>query len=204
MTPIKICGITRMEDAVLAADLGAFAVGFVFWPHSPRAIAVERARTIVDALPADVLKVGVFVDQPVAEVKRIAAATSLNVVQLHGNECAEQLRQFERPVFKSVAVAESFAPEHLNAIPTHVTVLLDAHDPIMHGGTGRTIDWAKAAEAAAQRPCVLSGGLTPENVRAAVEQVRPFAVDVSSGVEAAPGIKDHARLRAFFEALRHG
>jgi phosphoribosylanthranilate isomerase len=203
VTRVKICGITRMEDALLAADLGAFALGFVFWPHSPRVIDVDHARSIVEAVPAHVLKVGVFVDQPVDEVTRIAKATSLNVIQLHGHESSEYVRQFERPVFKAVAVSTAFAVEQIDDIPAHATVLLDAHDPVKRGGTGRTIDWSLAAAASARRPVILSGGLTPENVRGAIEAVHPFAVDVSSGVERSPGVKDSERLRAFFETVPH-
>jgi phosphoribosylanthranilate isomerase len=203
MTRVKICGITRIEDAVVASDLGAFALGFVFWPQSPRCIGEEAARAIVDSLPAEVLKVGVFVNQPLDDVRRITAAASLNVVQLHGDETVEIIRGIDRPVFKSVAVTETFDLDQLDALPDEVTALLDAHDPVTRGGTGRTIDWSVAAAAAARRPVILSGGLTPANVRRAIDAVRPFAVDVSSGVEQAPGVKDPDRLRAFFDAVRH-
>ena len=203
MTRIKICGITRVEDALLASDLGAFALGFVFWPKSPRAVDIARARTIVEALPAHVLKVGVFVDQPVEEVKDIAVATSLDAIQLHGQESPDYIRQFERPVFKSMAVSPSFVVEQMDEIPSHATVLLDAHDPMKRGGTGRIIDWTLAAAAAARRPVILSGGITPDNVRPAVAAVRPFAIDVSSGVERSPGVKDAERLRSLFNAVLH-
>lgn len=203
MTRVKICGITRLEDALLATDLGAFALGFVFWPQSPRAIDVARARAIVEALPAHVLKVGVFVDQPVEDVKHIAAATSLNAIQLHGQESPDYVRQFERPVFKSMAVSPSFVVGQMDEIPNHATVLLDAHDPVKRGGTGRTIDWTLAAAASARRPVILSGGITPENVRPALAAVRPFAIDVSSGVERSPGVKDAERLRSLFDAVLH-
>ena len=203
MMRVKICGITRIEDAVIATDLGAFALGFVFWPGSPRCLDEEAARAIVDSLPADVFKVGVFVNQPIEEVRRISAAAAVNVVQLHGDEPAEYVRDVDLPVFKSVAVHEGFAIEQLDAVPQEVTVLLDAHDPVMRGGTGRTIDWSLAAAAAVRRPVILSGGLTPDNVGAAVDAVHPFAIDVSSGVEQSPGVKDAGRLRALFDAVRH-
>jgi phosphoribosylanthranilate isomerase len=203
MTRVKICGITRIEDAVVAADLGAFAVGFVFWPQSPRCVDAEAARAIADSLPDEVLKVGVFVDQPIEDIQRIVTGAGLNVVQLHGSETAAVIRAMPRPVFKAVAVDETFDVTRLRALPEDVTVLLDAHDPVRRGGTGRTIDWSLAADAAARRPVILSGGITPENIRPAIDAVRPFAVDVSSGVEASPGVKDHNRLRALFDAIRH-
>ena len=203
MMRVKICGITRIEDAVIATDLGAFALGFVFWPGSPRCLDEEAARAIVDSLPADVFKVGVFVNQPIEEVRRISAAAAVNVVQLHGDEPAEYVRDVGLPVFKSVAVHGGFAIEQLDAVAQDVTVLLDAHDPVMRGGTGRTIDWSLAAAAAVRRPVILSGGLTPDNVGAAVDAVHPFAIDVSSGVEQSPGVKDPGRLRALFDAVRH-
>ncbi len=203
MMRVKICGITRIEDAVIAADLGAFAVGFVFWPRSPRCLDEDAARAIADSLPPDVLKVGVFVDQPFNDIRRIAAAAALNVVQLHGDEPAAIIPDIDQPVFKAVPVNETFTIERLDGIPSDVTVLLDAHDPVRRGGTGRTIDWSLAATAAARRPVILSGGLTPDNVRAAIDAVHPFAIDVSSGVEQAPGIKDAERLRALFDAVRH-
>jgi phosphoribosylanthranilate isomerase len=200
---VKVCGITRMDDALLAADLGAAAIGFVFWPRSPRFIDETRAAAIVKALPRLIAAVGVFVDQPVAEVRRIAAAVQLNAIQLHGRESLEYARALLHPVIKAVPVADGFLPEALDALPAEVTVLLDAHDPVRRGGTGRTIDWSRAAAAAARRPVFLSGGLNPANIRDAVTQVHPYAVDLSSGVESAPGIKDPMKLRALFGAL-HG
>jgi phosphoribosylanthranilate isomerase len=203
MTRIKICGITRAEDALLAAELGAYAVGFVFWPGSHRYIDPRAARAIVHALPASVLTVGVFVDQPAGHVRFVADEAGLTSVQLHGGESVRFAQQLGRPVLKAVPIGGDFVPESVDGIPAEITVLLDAFDPVRHGGTGRTIDWSVAAAVSARRPIVLAGGLTGANVTDAVRQVRPFAVDVSSGVESAPGVKDHARLRDFFEAVRH-
>jgi phosphoribosylanthranilate isomerase len=202
MTRVKVCGITRLEDALLAAELGATALGFVFWPDSPRFIDATRAAAIAEQVPETVSTVGVFVDQPLADVQHIAAAVGLSSVQLHGRETLEYARGFLQPVIKAVAVAEGFVPESLDAIPGEITVLLDAHDPVRRGGTGRTIDWSVASVAAARRPVFLSGGLTPENVSEAIAQVRPYAVDLSSGVESSPGVKDPLRLRALFDAVR--
>jgi phosphoribosylanthranilate isomerase len=201
VTRVKICGVTRAEDARLAADLGAAAVGFVFWPSSPRFVDPYRARDIVRALPPFVTAVGVFVDQPMAHVQSVANLVRLGAVQLHGGETRELYERLPYRVIKAVPVTSAFEVESLAGVPERAMVLLDAHDPDRRGGTGRTIDWARAAEAARVRPVILSGGLTAENVGAAVDAVRPYAVDVSSGVEARPGIKDAARLRALFAAV---
>ena len=202
MTPrVKVCGITRIEDAVLASDLGASAIGFVFWPRSPRFIEPETARAIAAAMPASLVCVGVFVDQDAAYVRQTAAHVHLGAVQLHGNESVAFARSLMEPVIKAVPIRPGFVPELLDLLPAAITVLLDAHDPERHGGTGRTIDWSVAARAATRRPVVLAGGLTPDNVRDAIQTVRPYAIDVSSGVESSPGVKDPAKLRALFKAL---
>ena len=202
MIRVKICGITKLDDALLAIELGATALGFVFWQKSPRLIDADLAAAISEQLPKHVSTVGVFVDQPVEEIRQLAATARLSAVQLHGNEPLDYARQLLQPVIKAVPVGERFVPESLDAIPGEITVLLDAHDPIHRGGTGRTIDWTLARKAAERRPVFLSGGLTPENVHDAVSQVRPYGVDLSSGVESAPGVKNPDRLRAFFGALR--
>lgn len=203
MTRVKICGITRIEDAVVASDLGAYAIGFILWPGSKRFVEPQHARVIGDALPAGVLKVGVFVDPPLDEVRQAAADANLDVVQLHGDETVDYAAAVGRPVFKAVPVTAAFDPGALEDLPSGITVLLDAHDPVKRGGTGQTIDWGVAAAVSARRPVILSGGLAPENVHEAIATVRPFAIDLSSGVESSPGIKDHARLAALFEAIRH-
>jgi phosphoribosylanthranilate isomerase len=198
---VKICGITRAVDAQFAALLGATALGFIFWPGSPRYIPPERARAIVAGLPDGVVPVGVFVNQPVGDVYGITRRTGLGAVQLHGSEDPRAFAGLGVQIIKAVAVGEGFDPSSVATIPTDVTVLLDARDPVKHGGTGRTIDWNVAARVAAERPVVLSGGLTSLNIRAAVAAVRPQMVDLSSGVESAPGVKDHERLRAVFREL---
>lgn len=201
MTRVKICGITREEDAQLAAQLGATAIGLVLWPGSPRYVDARHARAIVEALPSGVRAVGVFVNQPLDEVRRSADAAALAAVQLHGEEPLEYAQALLQPVVKAVPVASGFDPAALDAWPQEITVLLDAHDPVRRGGTGTTIDWTLAADAAARRPVLLSGGLTPENVADALARVRPYGIDLSSGVERAPGIKDPERLRALFDVL---
>jgi phosphoribosylanthranilate isomerase len=200
---VKICGIRRMEDALLAAELGANAIGFVFWPSSPRYVEPECAARLADALPPFVTTVGVFVDQPFHYVANVAERLRLGAVQLHGQEPPASYAGSPVRIIKSVAVADGLDAEQVvMAIPSDVTVLLDAHDPIKRGGTGRTIDWSRASAIARQRPIVLSGGLDADNVRDALRIVRPSAIDVSSGVERAPGVKDPDRLRALFVALR--
>jgi phosphoribosylanthranilate isomerase len=200
-THVKICGITRVEDAVLAAELGASAIGFVFWPQSPRFVDPYRARSIVAALPPDVTAVGVFVDQEPEYVMAVARLVPLGAVQLHGTETIDAYRRVAQRLIKAVPVTERFEAAQLDGLPDRVTVLLDAHDPIRRGGTGRTIDWRIAADVAARRRTILSGGLNADNVGDAAARVRPYMIDVSSGVESAPGVKDHGKLRALFEAL---
>lgn len=203
MTPlVKICGITRIEDALEAATLGASAIGLVFWPRSPRAVDPVAARAIVAALPPLVTPVGVFVDQSEAEVERIAAEARLGAVQLHGRETPEFCGRLRRPVIKAFGVDDSFDASVLDAYPAGITVLLDAKDDEKHGGTGRRIDWMMAARVGARRRMMLAGGINADNVGEAIRAVRPFAIDVSSGVERAPGEKDHAKMKALFEAVR--
>ncbi len=205
MTPrVKICGVTRVEDAMLATELGASAIGFVFWPGSPRAIDPRRAREIADCLPAFVTSVGVFVDEPVERVREIAEIAGLRAIQLHGTEAVEPYTTLPWPLIKAIRMRGAVRPPELLALPVRVTALLDSHDPVRIGGTGRVIDWQVAASIAVERPIILSGGLRAENVTAAVATVRPHAVDVASGVEKAPGVKDATRLRAFFAAVAEG
>jgi phosphoribosylanthranilate isomerase len=198
---VKVCGIRRVEDALLAAELGAWAVGFVFWPGSPRFVDPYRARRISAALPPWLVPVGVFVDQPLDYITGVASLVKLSAVQLHGNESAEMIDRLQHRVIKSVPVGDDFDVSALEAVPARAAVLLDAHDPVRRGGTGTVIDWTQAAAAARRRPVMLGGGLRPDNVRGAIETVRPFAVDVSSGVEASPGVKDHGKLRDLFAAV---
>jgi phosphoribosylanthranilate isomerase len=201
VTRVKICGVTTVEDALLAAELGASAIGLVFWPGSPRFVGAEQARAIVAALPPFVPAIGVFVDQ-VDEAESTARFAGLSAVQFHGDESADSYRAFPLRVIKSVAVRDEHAVEAATAVPERAMVLLDAHDPIKRGGTGIPIDWTIAARIARRRPIILSGGLTAGNVTAAVAAVAPYAIDVSSGVEAAPGRKDPDKLRALFAAVR--
>ncbi len=196
---VKICGITRLEDAQAAVDFGARAIGFVFWPGSPRAIDPFRARAIAASLPPFIATVGVFVNQPAGHVNGVAALVRLSAVQLHGDETVDDVEQLRHPVVK--AVTSDLDVAAARRWQRNVMLLLDANDPIKRGGTGRTTDWAAATRLAAERQVLLAGGLGPENVADAIQRVRPFGIDVSSGVEDAPGIKNHARLAALFKAI---
>jgi phosphoribosylanthranilate isomerase len=202
VTFVKICGITRLEDAQAAVAAGTSALGFIFWPGSPRFIEPELARRIISVLSPTVRAIGVFVDQPVEHVNEIADAVGLTDVQLHGDESLEYAQRMTRPVVKALPIDGEGTPA-LRNWPENVTILLDVHDPARRGGTGKVIDWATASGVAERRNVILAGGLTPENVRDAIAQVRPWGIDVSSGVETTPGIKDHGRLKALFEAV-HG
>jgi phosphoribosylanthranilate isomerase len=197
---VKICGITRPQDAERAVALGATAIGFIFWPSSPRRVGLEAARSIGRLVPASVLKVGVFVDAPAAELARTAGEAGLDAVQLHGSESPDLVRGLEARVIKAVALGSPDAEAQI-ARWTGTTLLLDAHDPVRHGGTGRVVDWDRAARLARLHDVILAGGLKPENVAQAVRRVRPAGIDVSSGVEQTPGVKDLVKLAALFDAL---
>ena len=204
MVRVKVCGITNLEDALAALDAGADALGFNFYRRSPRYIAPEEARRIITELPPGVLSVGVFVneDSPAA-VARVAAESGVQSVQLHGEESPEYCAALGRHrVIKALRAGRDYRPEQAKAYPAE-SILLDAFSRHARGGTGETFDWALARrtrEVVAQ--LYLAGGLTPDNVSAAIAEVAPFAVDVCSGVESAPGRKDAARVRAFISAVR--
>lgn len=201
---MKVCGITSPEDAVAVVEAGADAIGLVFWPHSPRAVTVERARAIGDALPPFVVRVGVFVDASRDEMARIADEARLDLLQLHGDEPPEACADLPRRALKAVRVGDGFAPGDALRYEGRVAgLLLDTKAPGAPGGTGRAFDWSLARGVReGSRFLLLAGGLTPENVRAALAAVRPDGVDASSSLESAPGKKDHARVRAFVDAVR--
>jgi phosphoribosylanthranilate isomerase len=199
MTVVKICGITRLADAEAAVTFGASMIGFVLWPDSPRAATLDTIRTIVPALPQTVTPVGVFVD-PTADDVMAAAGAGIRMAQIHSDEPA-----FLRGVTIPIVRAVHLAVERLDGVEPDIAddlVLLDAHDPVKHGGTGKTVDWRRAALIARSRRIILAGGLTPANIRQAIEEVRPYGVDTASGVESAPGVKDHALMRAFISAAQ--
>ena len=199
---IKVCGMTRAEDVREAVRQGADAIGFVLWAASPRAVAVADAARIAAAVPPFVARVGVFVNASPAEVARAVREVGLDAVQLHGDENVDAYRDIGARLIKAVAPDTPQALEDALRLPAEVGVLVDARDPEKRGGTGRLGHWRHAAEIARVRPVILAGGLTALNVAEAIAVVRPWAVDVSSGVEDAPGIKSAARLSEFMSAVR--
>lgn len=203
MVRVKICGITNLDDARLAADLGAHALGFIFYPRSPRSVAPDAAREIIRALPPFVLSVGVFVDEEAGVVRELAATVGLDWVQLHGRESPDYCKSLGRRVIKGFRVKSEDIFRELGEYQGAVQAfLLDTYKPGLPGGTGETFDWDLARRAATFGPIILAGGLTADNIAEAVRVARPAAVDVASGVEAAPGRKDPGRLGEFFQAIR--
>jgi len=196
MVRVKICGITNVDDALLAADAGADAIGLVFSDKSPRVVTPEAAAAIVRALPPFVQAVGLFVDAALETVNATAEYCRLDIVQLHGDETPEFCSQVTRRVIKAFRVRDR---ESLDPIKDYRVsgYLLDAWSPSAHGGTGTTFNWELARDAGRFGPIILAGGLTPDNVASAVRMVDPYGVDVSSGVEAMPGRKDPEKVRAF-------
>jgi phosphoribosylanthranilate isomerase len=201
-TRVKICGITRTEDARAAAEAGADAIGLVFYPPSPRFLSVERAREIRDALPPFVQSVALFVNADAAQVAQVIGRVHPGVLQFHGEETPQYCAQFGLPYLKACRVAQGVdLVKYLRPFSTASGWLLDAHVE-EYGGVGARFDWA-LVPGSLERPLVLSGGLTRDNVGSAVRRVRPWAVDVSSGVESAKGIKDAARIAAFIAEVRN-
>jgi phosphoribosylanthranilate isomerase len=204
VTEVKVCGITRVEDAEAAAALGAWALGMIFWPQSPRACPPEVAEEIGQTLKRSAELTGVFVNATLDEVASLADRCSLTLLQLHGDEgpiyCREAARRTGCKVMKAVNVRDAASVDGLRAFPTdfHLT---DAHVAGQRGGTGQSFNWGLAQRHRGPAPLVLSGGLTPENVGEAIATVHPWGVDSASGTEASPGVKDPARLEAFFRAV---
>ena len=198
----KICGITRIEDALLAAEAGADAIGLVFYDKSPRAVDVRQARAILAALPPFVTSVGLFVNASRCFIGEVLDAVPLDLLQFHGDETPEQCEGHGRPWFKALRVRPG---DDLRAEAARFSgaraILLDAYVPGVPGGTGERFDW-KLIPADLPRPLILAGGLTPDNVAEAIASVRPYGVDVSGGVEASRGIKDAAKVAAFIQRVR--
>jgi phosphoribosylanthranilate isomerase len=199
---VKICGITNVEDGLAAAEAGADALGFIFYESSPRHVPIEKAATVIRELPAPIVKVGVFVDADEDTVYRAIRECGLNLLQFHGNEPPEYCVQFGLMSMKAFQVRDAQSLSRLTDFKTDAW-LLDAYSPDKLGGTGEKFNWDLAIEARKSgRPIFLAGGLTPENVAEAVRHVEPYAVDVSSGVEASPGKKDQGKVKAFIDAAK--
>src|SRR5207237_713503 len=197
MVKVKICGNVTLKDTMAAVEAGADAVGFVFYAKSPRFVSPKAVAAIVSHLPPLVTPVGLFVNEKPDVVRQIASDCGIHLVQLHGDESPQYCDDLRLPVLKAIRVRAREYVAHLSSYRV-MGILLDAYVEDVIGGTGITFDWNLADEARAWGgPIVLAGGLTPENVAEAVSRVRPYAVDVSSGVETAPGVKDHAKVRAF-------
>jgi phosphoribosylanthranilate isomerase len=201
MTRVKICGITSAEDAAVAVEAGADALGFVLVPGTPRFIQPEAAARILEGVPPFVVGVGVFVDRPLPEMRAIAAAVRLQAVQLHGDEPEAVSRGLPLPVIKAVRVRDAASLHLLFTYPAQA-FLLEAFVAGRAGGTGQTFPWELAAQVSDRAPIILSGGLHPGNVAQAIAVVRPYGVDVSSGVERAPGQKDRAKVKEFISHVR--
>jgi phosphoribosylanthranilate isomerase len=197
---IKICGITNAEDALIASDLGAHALGFVFAKGSPRTIMPEAAGNIICKLPPFIVPVGVFVDSPVEEILSIIEYTGVQCVQLHGNESPFECMKINIPIIKAFRVNEHFKAVTLASFKVSA-YLLDTYVEGAAGGTGKTFDWNMAVEAKAYGRIILAGGLNPGNIRDAIRIVQPYGIDISSGVESEPGKKDRRKLQQLFAAV---
>lgn len=198
----KICGITRVEDALAAVEAGADAIGLVFYAKSPRAVTVQQAQAILAALPPFVTTVGLFVDSTRGELNAILDAVPLDLLQFHGDEAPAACEGFRRPYIKALRVKPGVdIAAQIGLYGSAAGVLLDTFVPGVPGGTGEAFDWSLVPRGL-HMPIILAGGLTPGNVHAAIEQVQPYAVDVSGGVESSKGVKDHAKIHAFVRAVR--
>lgn len=200
MIAVKICGITREKDAQAATELGAAALGFIFYPLSPRYIAPEQAAAIAEKLRGRVRMVGVFVNAPPREINAAVRQAGLDYVQLSGSETPEDCLEIEAPIIKSFRVGLDFTPTTTDAFDVHA-ILLDTYNASLYGGTGDSFDWSRLDRAALHQPLILSGGLRAENILEGIEVIRPQAVDVNSGVEASPGVKDRRKLERLFTLL---
>ncbi|MCK5391408.1 MAG: phosphoribosylanthranilate isomerase [Deltaproteobacteria bacterium] len=202
-TKIKICGITNMEDAMLACEWGADALGFIFYRKSKRYIAPEIARSVISSLPPFITTVGVFVNHSLEEIIAIKDKTAINMVQLHGDETPEFCSLVPLKVIKAIRVKDNLDVDKVAQYPVQA-ILFDTYSDAEYGGTGKSFNWEILQNISNLSNIILSGGLSPENVAQAISTVKPYAVDVSSGVEESPGKKDHMKLKKFIEAVKNG
>ena len=202
MVKVKICGITNLDDAMAAADFGADALGFVFFKNSPRYISPANAKKIIKKLPPFISTVGVFVNENKKNIEKIVLQTGINIIQLHGDETPKACN-LSKPVIKAIRVKSIETLGLVSKYKDKVSVfLLDTYTPEVFGGTGQVFNWDIAVEAKKFGRVILAGGLTPENIEKAVRLVHPYAVDVSSGVEAEKGKKDHLKMKLFIERAK--
>ncbi len=200
-TRVKICGITRVEDAIAAVSAGADAIGLVFYAQSPRVVTVEHAQKIMTAMPPFVSVVGLFVNASKAEIEEVLSKLRLDILQFHGDESVHDCEQLKLPYYKAIRVkADTNLVQYAAEYNSAKALLLDGHSEHMMGGTGQTFDW-NLIPANLAKPIILAGGLNSENVGQAIKQVRPYAVDVSGGVESTKGIKDAAKIAAFIQGV---
>ena len=204
MTRVKICGITNLEDGLQAAQAGADALGFVFYGPSPRNVEVDRAASIIAALPPFVTSVGLFVDAEPEFIEQVIKATGLDLLQFHGDESESQCAQYGVPYIKALRMRPDVdLARQCHTFASSRGILLDAYVPGKAGGTGQTFDWSQIPQQL-DFPIVLAGGLDPSNVQTAIQTVRPWAVDVSGGVEQQKGIKDPDKIHAFMQEVTNG
>jgi phosphoribosylanthranilate isomerase len=202
VTQVKICGITNEEDALFAAKCGAMALGFIFYPPSPRYIKPENAREIVSGLPKEIVKIGVFVNEKADEIKRVMAYCDLDMIQLHGDETPEFCRDF--PADRIIKAVELKNEDDLNRALNYdvAALLVDNRYAGLYGGTGRKANWDLACRVKNKKSLILSGGLKEKNIAEALKVVAPAVLDINSGVESEPGKKDHAKLARIFDIIR--
>jgi phosphoribosylanthranilate isomerase len=198
---VKMCGMTRVEDALFAAEIGVNAIGLIFYESSPRAVSITQAKIILERLPAFITTVGVLVDPTASYVQTLLNTLPLDVLQFHGHERAADCRQYGKPYIKTIPMRDQLDwPALLREYSDAKGLLLDTYHAEMQGGTGQIFDWQQIPHEMTQS-IVLAGGLTPNNISQAIRQVHPYAVDVTTGVEVAKGIKDHNKMRLFMQAV---
>ena len=200
---VKVCGMTSLKDALNAVEGGADAVGFIFYKKSPRSVTMKTVREIVLELPPFVDTVGVFVDETAEQINKIADYCNLDIIQLHGDESPTFCKKIRRKVIKAFRIKDMQSVKKISNFQVS-GFLLDTFSEKLHGGTGKVFDWNLALPAKKFGPVIMAGGLTPNNVQQAVRQIRPYGVDVCSGVESEPGIKDHKKVRAFLKNANAG
>jgi len=203
MVRVKVCGITNAVDALQAVELGADALGFIFYKGSKRYIDPRDAHRIISSLPPFISSVGVFVNQTVPEIKGAVETSGVDTVQLHGDETPEFCAMLPYKLIKAVRVKDTVNSDQVELYPVRA-ILFDKHTDEMYGGTGTSFDWGVLKGINISKKVILSGGLTPENVSRAIEIVKPYGVDVSTGVEDSPGKKNHMKMRKFIEAVKNG